>query len=47
VSIPNKRGAGELRECHGREIYELSEEIRQSVLDRFGVELHREVNVIE
>ncbi len=31
----------------GREIYELSEEIRQSVLDRFGVELHREVNVIE
>ncbi len=30
----------------GREIYDLSEEIRQSVLDRFGVDLEREVNVI-
>ena len=31
----------------GREIYTLSEEIYQSVWDKFGVELEREVNVIE
>lgn len=30
----------------GREIFELSEEIKQSVQDKFGVELEREVNVI-
>jgi UDP-N-acetylmuramate dehydrogenase len=30
----------------GREIYDLSEEIRQSVQEKFGVELEREVNVI-
>lgn len=30
----------------GKEIYDLSEEIRQSVIDKFGVELEREVNVI-
>lgn len=30
----------------GKEIYELSEEIRQSVQEKFGVELEREVNVI-
>ena len=30
----------------GREIYDLSEEIKQSVLQKFGVELEREVNVI-
>ena len=30
----------------GREIYDLSEEIKQSVLDKFGIELEREVNVI-
>jgi UDP-N-acetylmuramate dehydrogenase len=30
----------------GREIYELSEEIKQSVQEKFGVELEREVNVI-
>jgi len=30
----------------GRQIYDLSEEIRQSVLGRFGVDLEREVNVI-
>ncbi len=30
----------------GKEIFELSEEIRQSVQDKFGVELEREVNVI-
>ncbi|WP_373499763.1 UDP-N-acetylmuramate dehydrogenase [Desulfococcus sp.] len=30
----------------GREIYDLSERIRQSVLDRFGVALHREVVVV-
>lgn len=30
----------------GKEIYDLSEEIRNSVQDKFGVELEREVNVI-
>lgn len=30
----------------GKEIFELSEEIKQSVQDKFGVELEREVNVI-
>lgn len=30
----------------GKEIYDLSEEIRQSVQNKFGVELEREVNVI-
>jgi UDP-N-acetylmuramate dehydrogenase len=30
----------------GREIYDLSEEIKQSVQEKFGVELEREVNVI-
>jgi UDP-N-acetylmuramate dehydrogenase len=30
----------------GREIFDLSEEIRQSVADRFGIELEREVNVV-
>ncbi|MDP2335555.1 MAG: UDP-N-acetylmuramate dehydrogenase [Bacteroidota bacterium] len=30
----------------GKEIFELSEEIRQSVQEKFGVELEREVNVI-
>ena len=30
----------------GREIYDLSEEIKQSVVAKFGVELEREVNVI-
>lgn len=30
----------------GKEIYDLSEEIRQSVQDKFGVELEREVNVM-
>jgi UDP-N-acetylmuramate dehydrogenase len=30
----------------GKEIFELSEEIRLSVLEKFGVELEREVNVI-
>jgi UDP-N-acetylmuramate dehydrogenase len=30
----------------GREIYNLSEEIKQSVQEKFGVELEREVNVI-
>jgi UDP-N-acetylmuramate dehydrogenase len=30
----------------GKEIYNLSEEIKQSVQDKFGVELEREVNVI-
>ena len=30
----------------GKEIYDLSEEIKQSVLEKFGVELEREVNVI-
>ncbi|MDP2887886.1 MAG: UDP-N-acetylenolpyruvoylglucosamine reductase, partial [Bacteroidota bacterium] len=30
----------------GREIYDLSEEIKRSVHDKFGVELEREVNVI-
>ncbi|MDP3434786.1 MAG: UDP-N-acetylmuramate dehydrogenase, partial [Bacteroidota bacterium] len=30
----------------GAEIYELSEEIKQSVQEKFGVELEREVNVI-
>jgi UDP-N-acetylmuramate dehydrogenase len=31
----------------GKEIFDLSEEIRQSVQEKFGVELEREVNVIE
>jgi UDP-N-acetylmuramate dehydrogenase len=31
----------------GKEIYDLSEEIRLSVQEKFGVELEREVNVIE
>ena len=31
----------------GKEIFELSEEIRQSVKNKFGVDLEREVNVIE
>jgi len=30
----------------GKEIYDLSEEIKQSVQEKFGVELEREVNVI-
>lgn len=30
----------------GKEIFDLSEEIRQSVLEKFGIELEREVNVI-
>jgi len=30
----------------GKEIFELSEEIRQSVNEKFGVNLEREVNVI-
>jgi len=30
----------------GKEIYDLSEEIMQSVQNKFGVELEREVNVI-
>lgn len=30
----------------GKEIYDLSEEIRRSVIEKFGVELEREVNVI-
>lgn len=30
----------------GKEIFDLSEEIRQSVIEKFGVELEREVNVI-
>jgi UDP-N-acetylmuramate dehydrogenase len=30
----------------GREIYDLSEEIRKSVVKKFGIELEREVNVI-
>jgi UDP-N-acetylmuramate dehydrogenase len=30
----------------GREIYDLSEEIRQSVIEKFGVLLEREVNVV-
>ncbi|QGY42987.1 UDP-N-acetylmuramate dehydrogenase [Maribellus comscasis] len=30
----------------GKQIYELSEKIKQSVLDKFGVELEREVNCI-
>ena len=30
----------------GREIYHLSEEIRQSVYEKFGVQLEREVNVV-
>jgi len=31
----------------GKEIYHLSEEIKQSVQEKFGVELEREVNVID
>ncbi len=31
----------------GKEIYELSEEIKASVLEKFGVELEREVNVVK
>jgi len=31
----------------GKEIYDLSEEIKQSVQEKFGVELEREVNVID
>ena len=31
----------------GRQIFDLSEKIRQSVFEKFGVELEREVNVIE
>jgi UDP-N-acetylmuramate dehydrogenase len=30
----------------GKEIYQLSEEIRSSVMEKFGVELEREVNVV-
>ncbi|MFY9154476.1 MAG: UDP-N-acetylmuramate dehydrogenase [Prolixibacteraceae bacterium] len=33
-------------DASGKEIYDLSEEIKQSVLEKFGVELEREVNVI-
>ena len=33
-------------EAAGKDIYDLSEEIRQSVIRRFGVELEREVNII-
>lgn len=33
-------------DASGKEIFELSEEIRQSVQEKFGVELEREVNVI-
>ena len=30
----------------GREIFDLSERIRQSVFDKFGVVLEREVNIV-
>ncbi len=33
-------------EATGREIFDLSEDIKQSVLKKFGVELEREVNII-
>jgi UDP-N-acetylmuramate dehydrogenase len=31
----------------GSDLYNLSEEIKRSVFDRFGIELEREVNIIE
>ncbi|MES1225331.1 MAG: UDP-N-acetylenolpyruvoylglucosamine reductase, partial [Bacteroidota bacterium] len=30
----------------GKDIYELSDEIQQSVKEKFGVELEREVNIV-
>jgi UDP-N-acetylmuramate dehydrogenase len=32
--------------ANGREIFKLSEEIIQSVITKFGIELEREVNMI-